>query len=262
MPKARSLVGSGRMPMISAAMSRSRMAIHERPTRPRTRFLATSAEQHRDAERDHVANRRGRQGPGHHHAEHRARRRGDRARRRVVDEPRDLVEEPDQEELGGQRGHGQVEALDAQAGDAEEQADAGRDQPGQHEHQQDVQAGEARRELERGVGAHRHEAAGAERQLPRVARQQIQAERRQRIDQERDEHRLQPVLAGQQRRQQEGRHQPERDEHPILDDRKDRLIGGVGRLELPGLAVDHTRSMIFSPKRPCGRTSRKPRART
>ena len=43
MAKARSLVGSGRMPMISAAMSRSRMAIHERPTRPRTRFLATKA---------------------------------------------------------------------------------------------------------------------------------------------------------------------------------------------------------------------------
>jgi hypothetical protein len=29
--------------MISAAMSRSRMAIQERPTRPRTRFFATSA---------------------------------------------------------------------------------------------------------------------------------------------------------------------------------------------------------------------------
>ena len=29
--------------MISAAMSRSRIAIQERPTRPRTRFLATRA---------------------------------------------------------------------------------------------------------------------------------------------------------------------------------------------------------------------------
>src|SRR6266498_859943 len=34
----------GRTPMISAAMSRSRMAIQERPTRPRTRFLATNAQ--------------------------------------------------------------------------------------------------------------------------------------------------------------------------------------------------------------------------
>jgi hypothetical protein len=43
MPKASSFVCSGRTPMISAAISRSRMAIHDRPTRPRTRFLATSA---------------------------------------------------------------------------------------------------------------------------------------------------------------------------------------------------------------------------
>ena len=43
MPKARSFVRSGRTPMISAAMSRSRIAIHDRPTRPRTRFLARRA---------------------------------------------------------------------------------------------------------------------------------------------------------------------------------------------------------------------------
>ena len=40
--KAESLVRSGRKPMISAAMSMSRIAIHERPIWPRTRFLATS----------------------------------------------------------------------------------------------------------------------------------------------------------------------------------------------------------------------------
>ena len=40
--KAVSLAYSGRMPMISAAMSMSRIAIHERPIWPRTRFLATS----------------------------------------------------------------------------------------------------------------------------------------------------------------------------------------------------------------------------
>ena len=51
-------------------------------------------------------------------------------------------------------------------------------------------------ELERGVGAHRHEAAGAERELPRVAGQQVEPEGGQRVDQERDQHRLQPVLAG------------------------------------------------------------------
>ena len=44
--KAESLACSGRMPMISAAMSMSRIAIHIRPTRPRTRFLAASAIRH------------------------------------------------------------------------------------------------------------------------------------------------------------------------------------------------------------------------
>src|SRR3546814_4429151 len=41
--KAESLAHSGRMPMISAAMSMSRIAIQERPMRLRTRFLASSA---------------------------------------------------------------------------------------------------------------------------------------------------------------------------------------------------------------------------
>ena len=43
MAKAESLVFRGSMPMISAAMSMSRIAIHERPMRPRTMFLAISA---------------------------------------------------------------------------------------------------------------------------------------------------------------------------------------------------------------------------
>ena len=41
--KAVSLVRSGPMPMISAAMSMSRIAIQERPMRPRTRLLASQA---------------------------------------------------------------------------------------------------------------------------------------------------------------------------------------------------------------------------
>src|SRR5258707_11773168 len=41
--KAESLALSGLMPMISAAMSMSRIAIHERPMRPRIRFLAARA---------------------------------------------------------------------------------------------------------------------------------------------------------------------------------------------------------------------------
>ena len=41
--KAESLANIGRMPMISAAMSMSRIAIQVRPIRLRTRFLASSA---------------------------------------------------------------------------------------------------------------------------------------------------------------------------------------------------------------------------
>ncbi len=43
MAKADSLVASGRMPMISAAMSMSRIAIQDRPIRLRTMFLAARA---------------------------------------------------------------------------------------------------------------------------------------------------------------------------------------------------------------------------
>ncbi len=38
-----SLAYTGRMPITAAATSMSRMAIHSRPTAPRTRFLASSA---------------------------------------------------------------------------------------------------------------------------------------------------------------------------------------------------------------------------
>src|ERR1700675_679083 len=41
--KAESLAYMGRMPMISAATSISRVAIQARPMRPRTRFFATTA---------------------------------------------------------------------------------------------------------------------------------------------------------------------------------------------------------------------------
>ena len=51
---AESLACSGRMPMISAAMSMSRIAIHMRPMRPRTRFLATSASTATNAEHEQI----------------------------------------------------------------------------------------------------------------------------------------------------------------------------------------------------------------
>ena len=53
----------------------------------------------------------------------------------------------------------------------------------------------------------------------------------------------------------------DRDPDAVLPEGEDRLVRLVARLELPGFAIEHgdphTRSMMRSPKRPCGRNSRK-----
>ena len=152
---------------------------------PAHEVLRDQREERHEGERDDVARRRGGRRAGDGDAEERARGRGDRARRGVVGEPGDLVEEPDQEELGGERGDGEVEALDAEARDAEHDADEGRDEPREQEHDRDVEPRERGAELERGVRADRHEAAGAERELPRIAGEEVQPERGQRVDEER-----------------------------------------------------------------------------
>src|SRR2546425_1084114 len=143
MPNASSLVRSGRIPMISAAMSRSRMAIQARPRRPRTRFLAT--------------------------------------RPKMATNARAITYRAPEVALGPVTSTPNTSRSGA--------------------------------EVVPGGG--------------------------QRVDQRRDEDRLQPVLAGQGRRDHEGGHQSQGDHHAILDDREDRLVAGVGRLELAGRAVDH-----------------------
>src|SRR2546425_3866493 len=106
-------------------------------------------------------------------------------------------------------------SLDPEARDAEYEADARRDEPREQEDDDNVQLGEGRRELERRVGPHRHESAGAERQLPGVPRQEVQANRRERVDQERDQDRLEPVLVGRERRDDERGHPGGDDEPPL-----------------------------------------------
>src|SRR5262249_17856091 len=64
------------------------------------------------------------------------------------------------------------------------------------------------------------------------------SQRGQRIDEEGDQDRLQPVLVGGQRRNQERGGEQHGDEDAILDDRKDRLISGVRCLKLPGLPLN------------------------
>src|SRR5207253_5255518 len=88
-------------------------------------------------------------------------------------------------------------------------------------------------------GADGHEAAGTQRELAGVARQEIEPDRRQRVNEERDQHRLQPVLARDERRHDERRRHGRGDEDAILDDREDRLVGAVRRLERRRLAIGH-----------------------
>src|SRR5439155_131699 len=137
MPKARSFVRSGRTPMNSAAMSRSRLAIHDRPTRPRTRVLARRAKTTTSA-----------------------------------------------------------------------------------------------RAVTYRVGPDGQEPAGAQRELSGVPGEEVQPDRRERVDQERDQHRLEPVLVGRERRHDERGDRGETDEPAVLRDREDRLVAGVAGLEL------------------------------
>jgi hypothetical protein len=175
----------------------------------------------------------------HDPAEHVQRGRRDRARGGVVREPGDAAEHPVDEELGGQRRHREVEALDPQARDAEGEADERREAAGEQEGDDQRDLGQAQRQVVGGVGAHRHEGAGAERDLAAVADQQVQADGAQGQDQEGHHDRAQEVVAGEQRDDEPGDRQDRRDPEPVQADAEDRLVGGVGGAELAGLAVDH-----------------------
>ena len=168
------------------------------------------------------------------------------------------------EELRGQRRDGQVEALDAQRGNAEDDANHRRRQSAEQERDEERHAVDANHEVVGRVGADGHEGAGAERDLAAVADQDVEPEGGEREDQERDQDRPERVLVGDERHGDEGDDEQQADRDPVLQDREDLLVGAVARLELAVLAVQHgqTRSMIFSPNSPCGRTRRKPRAST
>ena len=107
------------MPITAAATSMSRMAIHSRPMWLRTRFLASSANTTRKARQNRYFSTGVSIGMPNTLQVGDA----DRARRRVVGEPLDAQERPVDEELRRQRGHRQVQALDAQRRDAEQHAD-------------------------------------------------------------------------------------------------------------------------------------------
>jgi hypothetical protein len=150
-----------------------------------------------------------------------------------------VVEDPGQKELRGERRHREVEPLDPQARQAERDPDQRGDQPGQDQADGQRQFRNAQHEVVRGVGAHGHEPAGAQRQLTGVAREEIEAEGRQREHQELGQDRPEDVLVAEDRNDHKGDEQQGREPVLVLNDREDFLIGGIGRLELAGFAVDH-----------------------
>src|SRR5204862_7190248 len=103
---------------------------------------------------------------------------------------------------------------------------------------------------------------GAERDLAAVADEDVQPQGGQRQDQEGNQDRAKQVVRRGEGHDDEGDRQQRQDRDTVLQDREDLLVGAVGGLELAVLAVKHgrspsyTRSMIFSPNKPCGRTSR------
>ncbi len=176
-------------------------------------------------------------------------RRVDRARWRIVRKPLHADEQPVEEELRCQRRHRQVQALDAQARDAEQDADQRRHAAAEQDRDQQRQPRYPQREVIGSVGADRHERTSAERDLAAVADQNVEADRRQRQDQVRDQQRLVDVVVaeradleqGQQRNADKGEQQDCIKSDPVLADREDRHVGGVGGLELTVLAVEHGR---------------------
>ena len=121
-------------------------------------------------------------------AEQLDRRRVDRARRRVVGEPLDAQERPVEEELRRQGRDGEIEALDAQDWACRTGCRPPPPRSRQQEADQMVEARQPQREIVGGIGADRHEGAGAERDLAAIAHQHVEPDRGQRQDQRPDQH--------------------------------------------------------------------------
>ena len=165
--------------------------------------------------------------------------RGDHAGGAEVGEPAELGQRPHHEELRRQGRHRQIEALDAQAGQAEHDTHQRRHDPGEHEAHQDGHARNTQHEIVGGERSHRHERRRTKGQLPGITGEDVEAQRRQRKNEKRDQNRAQPVLVADDGHDQKGEQQDESDPDAVLADRKDLLVGGVRVLELPGVAIEH-----------------------
>src|SRR5690606_7670052 len=156
------------------------------------------------------------------------------------------------EELGGERGHRQVEPLDAQARDAEDQARQHRGEPADDHRHHQRRAGQPNDDVVGDVGAGRHEGGRAERDLAAVAHQQVEAERGERQDDEGDQQREVDVVGREQRNQHEGHHEQAEHGPPVLQDREDLLVRPVAGLELSVFAIEHGLSWSVASVRRAG----------
>ena len=159
---------------------------------PRAMFLASEREHRDDDQHDPVFFTR----RGEVVAEDDDLLRGDHARRVVVLEPAELVQRPDDEELRCQGRNGEIEAADAQAGQAENDADQRGANARQQDRDNEGNAVDAQDQIVAGECAGRHEAGRAERKLAGIAHQDVLAERDQREDQPRNQDGAQPVVVG------------------------------------------------------------------
>ena len=122
-----------------------------------------------------------------------------RARRRVVGQPLDPQKHPVTEKLCGQCGNRQVQALDAQAGQAKENTKHHGANPTQDQRRYQWHVGNTHKKVVSAVCAHGHECAGAQRYLPTVTDQNIHAKSCQRNDQKRNQDGPEQIVAGQHR---------------------------------------------------------------
>ena len=194
-------------------------------------------------------------------AEQRGGRRRGHPRRIVVGEPADVVEQPEQEELRGERGDREVEPLDAQARQPEQDSDQRSEQARDDEARDQGDLGQAQDQVVAGVGAYRHESAGAQRDLSGIAGEQVQPQRGQPEHEELGQDRTHQVLRSGERGDDAcERHEPDH-EPVVLANSEDRLVARVRGLELACFAIEHCLSlhvpeMGVDPRRPAARVTR------
>ena len=88
-----------------------------------------------------------------------------------------MIDDPLDDELRGEGGHGEVEPLDPKGRDTEEHAGkGGRAAPAQHR-EDPVRARELAKDDRRGIGSDRHEGGVSDRDLTRAADEDVEPER-------------------------------------------------------------------------------------